>query len=157
MFTQVQPWHIGLNMLVLWFLGPQLEAVLGRARFLALYLVAGLAGSVSVYWFAGETSATLGASGAIFGLMGALLVVVHKVGGNIQGILGWIALNAVFTFLVPNVSWQGHVGGLVGGALVTAILVYAPKARRTQVQYAGIGAIVVVLAVATVVRTALLA
>jgi membrane associated rhomboid family serine protease len=157
MFSQVEVWHIGLNMLVLWFLGPQLEAVLGRARFVALYVVAGLAGSVCVYWFAGENTATLGASGAIFGLMGALLVVVHKVGGDLQSIVPWLVINAVFTFVVPDVSWQGHLGGFLGGALVTAIIVYAPRDRRVQLQVLGIGVVVVLLAAATVARTAVLA
>ena len=75
MFTHVEIWHIGFNMLALWFLGPQLEMVLGRARFLALYLVSGLAGSALRLLAVGRAPATLGASGAIFGLMGALLVV----------------------------------------------------------------------------------
>lgn len=157
MFTHVQPWHIGFNMLALWFLGPQLEGVLGRARFLALYFVSGLAGSVCVYWFSGENSTTLGASGAIFGLLGALLVVVHKVGGDVQGILVWLAINAVITLTVPNVSWQGHLGGFLGGAVVTAVLVYAPKERRTLLQWAGIAVLVIALAAATIARTAVLA
>ncbi len=157
MFSQVEIWHIGLNMLVLWFLGPQLEAVLGRVRFLALYAVSGLSGSVCVYWFADENTATLGASGAIFGLLGALLVVVHKVGGNLQSIVPWLAINAVFTFFVPGVSWQGHLGGFLGGVLVTGIIVYAPKPRRSQLQVLGIGVVVVLLTAATVARTVVLA
>lgn len=156
MFSQVDVWHIGLNMLALWFLGPQLEAVLGRVRFLTLYGVAGLAGSVCVYWFAAENSATLGASGAIFGLLGALVVVLHKIGGNLQAILPWLAVNALFTFLVPHVSWQGHLGGFVGGLVVTSVIVYAPKERRTLLQVAGVGLVVVLLAVATVVRSLVL-
>jgi membrane associated rhomboid family serine protease len=72
-FAHVELWHIGFNMLALWFLGPQLEAVFGRTRFLALYFVSLLSGSALVYWLAGEQSATLGASGAVFGLIGALL------------------------------------------------------------------------------------
>ena len=157
MFAHVEIWHIGFNMLVLWFLGPQLEAVLGRARFLALYLVSGLAGSVFVYWFSGENTSTLGASGAIFGLMGALLVVAYKVRGNVQSILGWLAINAVFTLLFPGVSWQGHLGGFLGGVLVTALLVYAPKDRRQVLQVAGTSLIVVALVAATIARSVVLA
>lgn len=157
MFTHVEVWHIAFNMLALWFLGPQLEMVLGRLRFLALYLVSGLAGSVCVFWLSSEDGRTLGASGAVFGLLGALLVVAYKVGGNVQTLLSWLAMNAVITFLVPNVSWQGHLGGLVGGALVGTVLVYAPKDRRTLVQAVGVGAVVVALAAATVARTAVLA
>lgn len=157
MFSQVEIWHIGLNMAVLWFLGPQLESILGRVRFVALYLVAGLAGSVCVYWFADENTATLGASGAIFGLMGALLVVLHKIGGNIQAIVPWLVVNAVFTFLVPGVSWQGHLGGFLGGLVVTGAIVYAPKANRARLQTLGVTVVVVLLAAATVARTAVLA
>jgi len=156
MFTHVEVWHVGFNMLVLYFLGPQLEAVLGRARYVALYLVSGLAGSVCVYWFSGENTATLGASGAIFGLMAALLVVVHKIGGSVQSILMWLGLNAVLTFTFPGVSWQGHVGGFLGGLLVTGILVYAPKDRRILLQVAGIGLMLVALTGATVARTVVL-
>jgi membrane associated rhomboid family serine protease len=156
-FTHVEIWHIAANMLALWFLGPQLEAVLGRTRFLALYLVSALAGSVTVYWLADEHTATLGASGAIFGLFGALFVIVIKVGGDLNQLLWLLAINAFITFVVPNVSWQGHVGGLVGGALVTALLVYAPKERRVLLQYAGVGLVVLALAAATVARSVALA
>lgn len=156
MFAHVQPWHLGFNMLALWVLGPQLEMVLGRVRFLAVYLLSGLAGSVAVYWLSAEYAATLGASGAIFGLMGALVVIGLKVGGQVQGLLLWIGINVVLTFTLPNVSWQGHFGGLVGGALITAILVYAPRERRTTLQAAALGAFAVVLALATIARTAVL-
>ena len=89
--------------------------------------------------------------------MGALLVVAHKVRGDVQSIVGWLAINAVFTFLFPGVSWQGHLGGFLGGVLVTAILVYAPKDRRQAVQIAGITLIIAALVAATVARTAVLA
>ncbi|HWJ83726.1 MAG TPA: rhomboid family intramembrane serine protease [Nocardioides sp.] len=156
-FTHVEVWHIAFNMLALWVLGPQLEILLGRARFLALYLVSGLAGSVCVVWLYNDQGTTVGASGAIFGLMGALLVIGHKAGGDVSGLLGWIGANALLTFLVPNVSWQGHVGGFVGGLVVAAILAYAPRKGRTAVQATGIGAVVVVLLVAAAVRVTMLA
>ena len=156
-FTHIELWHIGFNMLALWVLGPQLEVALGRARFLALYLGAGLAGSVSVFWLSSEHQVTLGASGAIFGLMGALLVIAHKVHADMSGLLGWIGANALLTFLIPHVSWQGHVGGFVGGLLIAAILVYAPKARRTLVQSAGVVVLVAVLLAATAARMMMLA
>jgi membrane associated rhomboid family serine protease len=155
-FTHIEVWHIGFNMLALWVLGPQLEIALGRARFLALYLGSGLAGSVCVLWLSAENQVTLGASGAIFGLMGALLVIAHKVHADMSGLLGWIGANALLTFIVPNVSWQGHLGGFVGGLLIAAILVYAPKARRTVVQSAGVVALVVILLAATAARMAML-
>jgi len=157
MFTHVEPWHLGFNMLALWVLGPQLEAILGRGRYLALYLLSGLAGSVAVYWLSGEQTTTVGASGAVFGLMGALVVVGLRIGGNVQSLLIWIGINVVLTFTLSNVSWQGHFGGLVGGALIAAVLVLAPRERRTAVQLAGVVAIGVVLVVATVLRTLMLA
>ena len=136
-FTQVEIWHIGFNMLALWVLGPQLELAIGRARFIALYLLSALAGSALVYWSSFEYGLTLGASGAVFGLMGALLVVAYKVKADVQQILIWIGINAVLTFTFSGISWQGHLGGFLGGVVIAAILVYAPRQRRTQVQVAG--------------------
>jgi membrane associated rhomboid family serine protease len=146
-FTHVGVFHIGFNMVALWFLGPPLEAMLGRARFLALYLVSGLAGSAAVMLFSAPHGQTLGASGAIFGLLGALLVVAVKRRTAVQTVLVWLGLNLVFTFTVSGISWEGHVGGLVGGLLLAGALVYAPRARRTLLQW---GAVVVVAALALV-------
>lgn len=137
-FAHVSPIHIGMNMLSLYFLGPPLEAVLGRARFLAVYVVSMLTGSTAVMLFSDIHSPTLGASGAIFGLLGALGVVAYKVHGDVRTILTWLGINLVITFTVPHISWQGHLGGLVGGALVTAAIVYAPRARRTVVQWSAV-------------------
>jgi membrane associated rhomboid family serine protease len=157
MFTHVQLWHIGFNMLALYILGPQLEMVLGRARFLALYLLSGLTGSAFVYWLAEERSVTVGASGAIFGLMAALLVVAVKVRGDVQALLTLVAVNVVITVLGAGfISWQGHLGGFVGGLLLALVLVFAPRARRTAWQLAGLSAVGVLLAVAVVVRTLML-
>lgn len=157
MFAHVEPWHIGFNMLALWFLGPQLEQVVGRTRFLAIYFLSGLAGSVAVYWLAAEWTFTLGASGAIFGLMGALVVIGLKVGSNVQDLLIWVGINVALTFTLSNISWQGHFGGLAGGAAVTALVVFAPRDRRTTLQAVGLGLFAVVLVAATVARTAVLA
>jgi membrane associated rhomboid family serine protease len=157
MFAHVEVWHIAFNMLALWVLGPQLELAVGRARFLALYLLSGLTGSTLVYWLSDETSATLGASGAIFGLMGALLVVALKVGGNVQSLLTWIAINFVITVVGSSfISWQGHLGGFLGGAAIAAALVYAPKTHRTSYQVGMMVALGCALAVAVIARTAVL-
>jgi membrane associated rhomboid family serine protease len=150
-FTHVEVLHIGFNMLALYFLGPMLETVLGRARFLAVYLVSALAGSAAVMLFAAPHSQTLGASGAIFGLMGALAVMALKVRGQVQSVLMWIGLNLVFTFTVSGISWQGHIGGLVGGAVIGAAMVYAPRSNRSLVQWAVTG---VVLAISVVLIAA---
>lgn len=152
-FMHIDIWHIGFNMLALWVLGPQLEAVLGRTRYLVLYFVSALAGSAMVMWFSDPTSLTLGASGAIFGLMGATLIIVIKQRGNIQSIAFWIGANVVITVLAGStVSWQGHLGGLIGGALVAAAIVYAPKQGRERVQWIAIGALTLVIAALIVVR-----
>jgi membrane associated rhomboid family serine protease len=147
-FTQVMIVHIGFNMVALWFLGPPLEAMFGRARFLALYLVSGLTGSAAVMLFSSPVAATLGASGAIFGLLGALLVVAIKVRGNVQTVLFWLGLNLVFTFTISNISWQGHLGGLLGGLAVGGAIVYAPRTHRALLQW---GAVALVAAVAIAV------
>jgi len=118
-FSHVEVWHIAFNMLALYFLGPQLEMILGRARFLAVYLLSGLASSTAVLWLAGEHSQTLGASGAIFGLMGALLVVGLKLRANVQQLLFWIGIKK-FTYaeieavkplmaVTPWIAWLPRV------------------------------------------------
>ncbi len=109
--------HIGSNMLMLWWIGTPMELALGRARFLAVYLVSALAGSAGALVFA-PNSVTVGASGAIFGILGAALVFERQrhyvLGGSALSI---VVLNLVFTFAIPNISVGGHLGGLAGGAL----------------------------------------
>jgi membrane associated rhomboid family serine protease len=158
MFTHVQLWHIGFNMLALYVLGPQLEAMLGRSRFLALYLLSGLTGSATVYWLADELSVTVGASGAIFGLMAALLIVGIKARGDVQSLLTLVAINVVITVLGAGfISWQGHLGGFVGGLLLGLVLVYAPRKGRTGWQLAGIVLIAALVLAAVVARSLMLA
>jgi membrane associated rhomboid family serine protease len=158
MFTHVAIWHIGFNMFVLWVLGPQLEVAVGRVRFLALYFISGLAGSALVLWAGPQFGGTHGASGAIFGLMGALLIVAYKVGGDVRGILTWIGINFFITLvLINNISWQGHLGGFLGGLACAGVIVYAPRGpQRTRVQVAGLTLIAAVVLVAIVVRTVML-
>lgn len=156
-FTHVEALHVGFNMLALWFLGPQLETILGRTRFLALYLLSGLAGSVLVLYGSPSTQ-TLGASGAIFGLMGALLVIAWRMGGNYQQVLMWIGLNFLFTVVGRGfISWQAHLGGFLGGCLIAAVLVFAPRGpRRSTYQLGGLVAFTVVLAILAGLRIAAL-
>jgi membrane associated rhomboid family serine protease len=151
-FTHVEVLHIGFNMLALFFLGPMLEQVLGRWRFLAVYLVSALAGSAAVMLFAAPHSQTLGASGAIFGLMGALAVMALKVRGQVQSVFTWIALNLVFTFTVSGISWQGHIGGLVGGAIIGTAMVFAPRSNRPLVQWGVTGTVLGASVVLILVR-----
>jgi membrane associated rhomboid family serine protease len=157
MFTHVQPLHIGFNMLALYFLGPMLETVLGRARFLAVYLVSGLVGSATVMVLSNPHSQTLGASGAIFGLMGALVVLALKVGGQVQTVFVWIGLNMVFTFTISGISWQAHVGGLIAGVALGAAMVYAPRERRSLVQWSATAGVLVMSLAVVAVRCVALA
>jgi membrane associated rhomboid family serine protease len=156
-FTHVAITHIAFNMLALWMIGPQLELVFGRVRFLALYFLSLLGGSAVVLWAAGEYTLTLGASGAIYGLFGALLVVARRVGGDLRPLWALLAVNVLITFAVPNISWQGHLGGFVGGVLVTGILAYSPRQHRAAYQSVGLVAVAAVTLLAIVVRTAALA
>jgi membrane associated rhomboid family serine protease len=157
MFLQVQILHIGFNMLALWFLGPSLEVALGRLRFLAVYLLSGLTGSAFVYWFSGVHVPTLGASGAIFGLMGALLVLALKVRADVSQLLVWIGINFVITVVGRGfISWQGHLGGFIGGALLAALIAWSPRKHRAVWQIAGLSAYAVVLVVAIATRTLVL-
>lgn len=154
-FTQIAFLHLFFNVINIWILGPQLEAAFGRARFLAIYLLAGLAGSVAVYLFASPFTATIGASGAVFGLLGAMLVMVVRTGQPPQGILLWIGISVVYSFVVSGISWQAHIGGLVGGALISAAFVWAPRGRRRQlIQWGAVVVMAIVLVALTIVRTA---
>jgi len=109
--------HLGMNMLVLWLIGPPVEEYFGHARYLLLYLVSGLAGSAGALILSGGRP-TVGASGAIFGLMGAALILewrrIFVFGGQA---LGLVVVNLALTFAIPGISIGGHVGGLVGGGL----------------------------------------
>lgn len=157
-FMHVEIWHIAANMLALYSLGPQIESVLGRARFLALYLVSGLAGSALVYWSSSESGYSLGASGAIYGLFAALAVIVYKIGGDLRTVGGLLLINVVITYAIPNISWQAHLGGFLGGLAVTAMIVYAPRGpRRATAQWLAIGGITALVALAVILRSAVLA
>ncbi len=126
-FTHIEIFHIGLNMLALWFLGPTLERALCRVRFLAVYLISALAASVVVVWLSDPSASTLGASGGAFGLIGALLVLAYKVHGDVRSVMIWLGINVVYTFIGPgSISWQGHLGGLLGGLAAAIIVIYAP-------------------------------
>ncbi|WP_035847209.1 rhomboid family intramembrane serine protease [Kitasatospora azatica] len=135
--------HVGSNMLALWWMGPTLERVLGRLRFLALYLVSGLAGSALVYLVSGDGVRSLGASGAIFGIFGASAVLFRAARQPIGPIVALIVFNLVITFSVPGIDWRAHVGGLVAGILTGIGMMHAPRANRNLVQA---GTVVLMLA-----------
>ena len=138
-------WHVGLNMLALWMIGRSLEPLLGRGRFLTLYLLSALGGSVAVALLS-FTTPVVGASGAIFGLFGALIVIGRHIGANIAGIAIILGVNLVIGFIPGfNVSWQAHVGGLVVGALVGLIYARTRSVRRRALQIWLLVALTVVL------------
>jgi membrane associated rhomboid family serine protease len=120
-FLHYGPFHLGLNMLALWWFGAPLEEALGRGRYLLLYLVSGLAGSAGALLLSPNV-ATVGASGAIFGILGAALVLERQGTPVFGGALTLIVINLVFTFSVGNISVGGHLGGLAGGILGTLAL-----------------------------------
>jgi membrane associated rhomboid family serine protease len=134
-------WHVGLNMLALWLLGRSLEPLLGRWRFLTLYLMGALGGSVAVALLS-FTTQVVGASGAIFALFGAMLVIGRHLGANITGIAIILGINLVIGFIPGfNVSWQAHIGGLVTGALVGLIFARTRSVRRRRLQIALLAAV----------------
>ncbi|KOG35076.1 rhomboid family intramembrane serine protease [Streptomyces resistomycificus] len=155
MFTHNEVWHIGFNMLSLWWLGGPLEAALGRARYLTLYFVSGLAGSVLAYLLASPTTATLGASGAIFGLFGATAVLMRRLNYDLRPIIALLVINLIFTFNPGfNISWQAHIGGLVAGLVTGYAMVHAPRERRALIQYGTCALVLAVIVIVTLVRTA---
>ncbi len=128
--------HIATNMFSLWVLGPQLERVLGRVRFLALYLAAGIAGNaLSFLLTAGPDQLfTVGASGAIFGLLGATGVLFRVNRVPLQPVIVLLVVNLVITFSLSGIDWRAHLGGLAAGVVIGAGMMYAPRAHRNLVQ-----------------------
>lgn len=151
-FLHIGPLHLAFNMYALWIIGREVETVLGRARFVAVYGVSMLGGAAAVMLFSAPNGLTAGASGAVFGLMGALFVLLRRLKLPTGQVVALIAINAVISFSIQGISWQGHLGGLVFGAAVTAALVHlgtgSPQRRRTQVlAVSGLTALAVVLIV----------
>ncbi|MEV6163600.1 rhomboid family intramembrane serine protease [Streptomyces sp. NPDC052052] len=157
MFLHQQVWHILFNMLGLWWLGGPLEAALGRARYLSLYLLSGLAGSALTYWLAAPVQGSLGASGAIFGLLGATAVLMRRLNYDMRPVFVLLAVNLVITFNPwGGIAWQAHVGGLIAGTLIAIAMVHAPRERRTLVQFGACALVLVAVIAVVVARTAAL-
>jgi membrane associated rhomboid family serine protease len=132
-FLHVGLFHLATNMLSLWILGSMLEPAFGRWRFGLIYLVSLLCGSFGALLMSPDT-VTVGASGAIFGLLGAAAVLARNRGFSLMesGLGIWIGLNLLITFTVPNISIGGHLGGLVGGALCALALLELPERLRVS-------------------------
>jgi len=150
--SRQMPLHIALNMLVLWQIGPYIEALVGRLRFVVTYLVCAVGGSVAVVLLASPPSAddttsqalaqhagwftgVVGASGAVFGLFGALLLLNRRLGRSSTGIYVVVAVNALFGFIYPGISWQAHLGGFLTGLACagTMAALAGPVRRRWHV------------------------
>ncbi|WP_235827149.1 rhomboid family intramembrane serine protease [Actinomyces culturomici] len=143
----VQPWrflttaflhggllHLAFNMLALYWVGRSLEPVLGHWRFASLYALSAIAGSAAVLaWGIVQPStlgtATVGASGAVFGLFGAIFVLQREAGLDTRSVIALLAVNLLYGFISPGVSWQAHVGGLLMGLLVTWIYLRVARPR----------------------------
>jgi membrane associated rhomboid family serine protease len=151
------PAHIIFNMWALILVGPALEHMLGRVRFLAVYLLSALGGSVFFYFFAAPDQPALGASGAIFGLFGAWFVLSRRLRLDSRSIVFLIVLNLAISFAVPSIAWQDHLGGLITGAVLTAAYAYAPRQHRALVQLGATLIVVAVLVVAVITRDSQLA
>jgi membrane associated rhomboid family serine protease len=140
--------HIVFNMVALYFIGVPVEQYLGRARYIGLYFVSGLAGAAGALLQAPNVP-TVGASGAIFGILGAMMIIEYQITGRLAGqAMTWIVINLVISFSFSGISWGGHIGGLIGGILIT--LGYAHWGDRGRAQYGqlGLGGVLVLIAVA---------
>ena len=145
---------IVFNLWALYAVGPSLEQLLGRGRFIAVYLLSALGGGVAFFLIGPQNVLALGASGAIFGLFGAWLVVSRRLQIDSRGILVLIGINLAFSFIYRGtIAWQDHVGGLIVGMLVTAAFAYAPRKNRVLVQVSAAVAIFVILVVIVVLRS----
>ncbi|MFB7494987.1 rhomboid family intramembrane serine protease [Streptomyces sp. NPDC056161] len=154
MFLHASVVHILFNMLSLWWIGGPLEAALGRARYVALYFVSGLAGSALSYLLAAPNQPSLGASGAIFGLFGATAVLLRRLNYDMRPVIALLVINLIFTFSPGfNIAWQAHIGGLVAGVITGYAMVHAPRKNRALIQYGVCALVLVVVVVMTVVRT----
>jgi membrane associated rhomboid family serine protease len=166
-FLHANPLHLLVNLYALYIFGPVLEAFLGRARYLALYLVGALGGSVGVVlvwqlalvtdnasakWLDGLLSpaSALGASGAIFALMGALLVLRKAIGLPLRQILIVVVINLAFGFFVRGIAWQAHLGGLLAGAAIAAVYLATRRTEQRSPQVFGVAGVAVALVVVLV-------
>jgi membrane associated rhomboid family serine protease len=148
--------HILFNMYALYVVGPTVELALGRLRFIALYVLAALGGSTLAYLLMPPMGTVVGASGAIFGLFGAMFVVARRMGAESSGILGVIAINIFLSFALPNISWQGHLGGLATGVAIAAVFAYAPREKRNLSHIGGCVLALIIMGAAIALRSAAL-
>lgn len=141
-FLHIGLFHLLVNMFALYIIGRDVEAILGRARYVAVYAVSLLGGSASVMLLESPITVTAGASGAIFGLLGAQAVILVKLRRSATPVLVIIALNIVISISIPGISLWGHTGGLVAGALATAGILFLPgNMRSPRIGWAAVAAV----------------
>jgi membrane associated rhomboid family serine protease len=145
-FVHVQVWHIALNMFALWILGTSLEPVLGRWRFIVLYLMSALGGSTASLMAMGFGGASIGASGAVFGLFGALFVVARRFGRNVSAVLLILGINVVIGFTIEGIDWRAHLGGLVTGVVLAYAFAHAPRSHRAIFSMATVAVVAAIMA-----------
>jgi len=121
--------HLLFNCLALYTLGTPFEALYGRTRYAILLLISLVAGSYASITFNAENQVSVGASGAIFGLFGALLVVGRRLGADTRSTLTLLAINTAIAIAIPNIDWRAHLGGLAGGVVVAAVYKLIPQRR----------------------------
>ena len=156
MFLHAGWLHIAFNMYVLYILGSPLERVLGHGRFLTLYMLSGIGGSVASYWFSAVNTLSVGASGAIFGLMAAWIVIGRRLDRDVTQIIFLLGINVALGFVIGGIDWRAHLGGAVTGAVVGLILTTGrgQEGRRQVGQQAGAAlAVLLGLVVLVMVRT----
>ncbi|GAA2410520.1 rhomboid family intramembrane serine protease [Nonomuraea africana] len=155
-FLHGSVFHILFNSYALYLVGPQLERAFGHVKFTALYLLSALGGSVLGYWFDDPRTLTVGASGAIFGLFAAIFVVGRRLRFDVRGVAVLIVINLVITFVFPGISWTGHIGGLITGAVLAAAMAYAPRSHRVLFQTLALLGVFLALVALVVIRTGVL-
>ncbi len=154
MFTHEEPWHIAFNMLSLWLLGGPLEQHLGRARYLALYLISGLAGSALTYLLAGAARPRWARRVRCSGCSGRRPYSCAGLRYDMRPIVALLVINLVITFGWSGIAWQAHIGGLVAGVVIGYAMVHAPRERRALVQYGTCALVLGAVVLITLVRTA---
>jgi membrane associated rhomboid family serine protease len=153
-FSNLGPADIIFNMWALIIVGPALERTLGQVRYLTVYLASAIGGSIMYFYLAAPNAPALGASGAIFGLLGAWFVVAKRLGLDSRWLVTIVLLNLVFDLALHNqIAWQAHVGGLLTGGLLTAAFAYAPRERRALLQGLATVALLGLMVVAVVIRS----
>ncbi len=170
LFAESQPWrfltsaflhsglmHLAFNMWALWVIGTSLERALGAVRYTAVYFLSALGGSLAVYVLASPNStswltATVGASGAIFGLFGMLFILQYRMGRDTSTIVLLIGINLAISFLGAAISWQAHLGGLMTGSIFGALFAWAPPTKRKQRTTIGVIALAIIFALLGTMR-----